>query len=486
MVFFISPRAPWSLQLLTFSFCVAARLPAAQIAALTKSPAQLRAFVRGEQNSRAVRLRTHRCQQVLDFRYRGGNIQCLVSWQSPKGGQVSSVWENYSEARANESFSRCLRLRHDEEQHLCELSTEDDKDDDGEKNKTKNPNEEVASPEEAQELIQRVLPHFDDLEFHCYCVLYARAMATGFVGPNFLADFTERRRIQRFLRRRKQQLLDLQELSEKWTELAGVSVSVENRVDFATPAEFTYVSECFSKDVTIPDDPIIGCECRSCNVHRECCPNLSGSTSFAYNRDGTLKLGRGKAIYECNRRCKCDSRCMNRVVQHGPRVPFVVFKTTDRGWALRTAVAMKAGQFVCEYTGEVVDCATAETRGKEYDSIGLTYLFDLDYNNQERPYTIDAYAYGNMSRFMNHSCDPNCAIWAAYVDCLDPNLPRLAIFTRRRLEAGEELTFDYNMGSGSAVGEEEQISTSPKKVKQIGQCFCKAKKCRNYLFDAIC
>jgi hypothetical protein len=35
-------------------------------------------------------------------------------------------------------------------------------------------------------------------------------------------------------------------------------------------------------------------------------------------------------IYECNSRCKCDSRCHNRVVQNGLSLKLQVFKTEKR------------------------------------------------------------------------------------------------------------------------------------------------------------
>ena len=40
-------------------------------------------------------------------------------------------------------------------------------------------------------------------------------------------------------------------------------------------------------------------------------------------------------------------------------------------------------------------------------------------------------------------CDPNLAVFAILADCMDPNLPRLALFAQRDIHTGEELTFDY-------------------------------------------
>lgn len=45
----------------------------------------------------------------------------------------------------------------------------------------------------------------------------------------------------------------------------------------------------------------------------------------------------------------------------------------------------------------------AEERGMEYDSDGITYLFDLDYHETENPMTVDATRFGNVSHFINHS-----------------------------------------------------------------------------------
>jgi hypothetical protein len=54
----------------------------------------------------------------------------------------------------------------------------------------------------------------------------------------------------------------------------------------------------------------------------------------------------------------------------------------------------------------------------------------LDFN-EDAVYSVDASKYGNFSHFINHSCDPNLAVFNVWVDCLDPNLPKLAMFANR-------------------------------------------------------
>lgn len=50
---------------------------------------------------------------------------------------------------------------------------------------------------------------------------------------------------------------------------------------------------------------------------------------------------------------------------------------------------------------QVITSEEAERRGQQYDSTGITYLFDLDYESDE--FTVDAARYGNVSHFVNHS-----------------------------------------------------------------------------------
>jgi histone-lysine N-methyltransferase SUV39H len=91
---------------------------------------------------------------------------------------------------------------------------------------------------------------------------------------------------------------------------------------------------------------------------------------------------------------------------------------------------VKKGSFVTLYVGEVIGSEEAERRGREYEDAGRgTFLFDLDFNDAEAPpFTVDAANYGNIAHFINHSCDPNLAVFAVWVNCLDPNLPHIALF----------------------------------------------------------
>uniref|UniRef100_A0A182VQ71 protein-synthesizing GTPase n=1 Tax=Anopheles minimus TaxID=112268 RepID=A0A182VQ71_9DIPT len=249
-----------------------------------------------------------------------------------------------------------------------------------------------------------------------------------------------------FVKRRDQ----LTQLHQFEKEINGheptLRIVVVNEQDLdAPPSNFTYLrTNIPAEGISIPNDPPVGCECVPCNGRSNCCGKLSEGR-FAYSVKKRLLLQPGAPIFECNKKCACGPDCLNRVVQNGGKCNLTLFKTSNgRGWGVRTNAVIYEGQYISEYCGEVISYDEAEKRGREYDAVGRTYLFDLDFNDTDNPYTLDAARYGNVTRFFNHSCDPNCGIWSVWIDCLDPYLPRLAFFALRRIEIGEELTFNYH------------------------------------------
>uniref|UniRef100_A0A8C2ZT39 Euchromatic histone-lysine N-methyltransferase 1b n=1 Tax=Cyclopterus lumpus TaxID=8103 RepID=A0A8C2ZT39_CYCLU len=139
-------------------------------------------------------------------------------------------------------------------------------------------------------------------------------------------------------------------------------------------------------------------------------------------------------IFECNHACSCWRTCKNRVVQNGIRTRLQVFRTSKKGWGVRAVQDIPQGTFVCEYVGEIISEAEAEMRQND------TYLFSLD---DKDLYCIDARFYGNISRFLNHMCEPNLFACRVFTKHQDLRFPHIAFFASENIKAGEELGFNY-------------------------------------------
>ena len=62
------------------------------------------------------------------------------------------------------------------------------------------------------------------------------------------------------------------------------------------------------------------------------------------------------------------------------------------------------GEFIMEYVGEVVDPKDFRRRAKEYSKDKNKHYYFMALKSDQ---IIDATMKGNISRFINHSCDPN-------------------------------------------------------------------------------
>lgn len=58
-----------------------------------------------------------------------------------------------------------------------------------------------------------------------------------------------------------------------------------------------------------------------------------------------------------------------------------------------------------EYVGELLDFEEFVRRTKEYSKTGQEHHYFMALNADE---VVDATLKGSTSRFINHSCDPNC------------------------------------------------------------------------------
>ena len=111
---------------------------------------------------------------------------------------------------------------------------------------------------------------------------------------------------------------------------------------------------------------------------------------------------------------------------------------------------IRKGARVAEYTGPRLNKDEADTR---YDEAPITYLFGLG----DGTVVIDGHC---MAMFINHSCDPNCET--------HEEKGRVWIKAIRKIDAGEEITYDYCLYDG----EDDEAA-----------CNCGAKKCRGTMYS---
>jgi SET domain-containing protein len=115
-----------------------------------------------------------------------------------------------------------------------------------------------------------------------------------------------------------------------------------------------------------------------------------------------------------------------------------------------STTAVRKGTRIAEYTGPRLTKDEADASNEDSP---ITYLFGLG----EGKVVIDGHC---MAMFINHSCDPNCET--------EEIRGRVWIRAIRKIEPGEEITYDYCLYDG---GDDEAT------------CNCGAKKCRGTMYS---
>ncbi|EGT53879.1 CBN-SET-23 protein [Caenorhabditis brenneri] len=216
------------------------------------------------------------------------------------------------------------------------------------------------------------------------------------------------------------------------------------------------------------NDEFEGCNCENeCSIESacSCLPEKANNYSDDFR---ILAPSSTRLLIECSDNCSCSllpTPCRNRVVQNGIKKKIEIFSTRDKGSGVRAEELIGAGEFVCEYAGECIGEEEVERRCKEFEGKdNYTLTLREHFGDRIVKTFIDPRLHGNIGRFLNHSCDPNCEI---VIVRLGKMIPIAAIFAKRDIESGEELCYDYGV---SGI---EGPNRKP--------CHCKSATCRKYL-----
>jgi SET domain-containing protein len=110
-----------------------------------------------------------------------------------------------------------------------------------------------------------------------------------------------------------------------------------------------------------------------------------------------------------------------------PKRPFRIGRS-NTGLGLFAIRPIRKRIRIAEYKGEKIATKEAERR----ENRGNLYLYELNSR-----WTIDGTARSNISRYFNHSCNPNAEVYEVG--------HRVFIRTLRNIKPGEEITYDYGI-----------------------------------------
>ncbi|XP_031118338.1 histone-lysine N-methyltransferase, H3 lysine-9 specific SUVH4 [Ipomoea triloba] len=284
--------------------------------------------------------------------------------------------------------------------------------------------------------------------------------------------------------------------------LEDIPIPATNLVDDEPipPPGFTYTKTLiWPKDIAIPPTGS-GCNCRgTCFDPNTCaCAKLNGSDFPYAERDGGRLIEPRAVVFECGPNCKCGGTCVNRTSQRGLKYRLEVFRTPNKGWGVRSWDYIPSGAPICEYIGKLIKTDQIDPSSE------TNYVFDIDClqtmkgldgrerrlrdvslpeyvdNGDEKAldaapeFCIDGFSTGNISRFINHSCQPNLFVQCVLSNHHDIKLARVVLMAADNIPPLQELTYDYGYGIDSVLGPDGKIKRMP--------CYCGAPECRKRLY----
>jgi SET domain-containing protein len=108
-------------------------------------------------------------------------------------------------------------------------------------------------------------------------------------------------------------------------------------------------------------------------------------------------------------------------------------KSRLHGYGVFATQRINKNKRIIDYAGELIDNKESEIREDRYLTKRCIWVFRVNRN-----WSRDAAVGGNIARFINHNCKPNC--WIE----VDAKTKTIWVRAATPIAAGEELTYDYN------------------------------------------
>ena len=116
---------------------------------------------------------------------------------------------------------------------------------------------------------------------------------------------------------------------------------------------------------------------------------------------------------------------------HKRQIPGLIRRRSSiSGWGLYARDALTKNTRIIDYAGERISTKESDKRERKHLAAGHIWCFAVN-----RRVTVDASVGGNLARFINHACRPNC--YSRIVN------GTIWICAGRNIRPGEELTYNY-------------------------------------------
>lgn len=209
-------------------------------------------------------------------------------------------------------------------------------------------------------------------------------------------------------------------------------------------------------------DGVLSCDVCYPESNDECCEKTKEYLC------SEVSMNPGTFFTVCNNKCNCIEKPCPTRTKFKRKHKLIITKTEDKSWGLFAGDDIKKGDFICKCVGNLIFRyqMSRKKNGYIYDT---SYLFPNHNNNNDEEFCYDLTEFANESRFINHSCDPNCILVPVYYGFKNINFYTIVFIAKKDIPFNTEITFDYFNG--------KKTSNEKYGVK----CLCKSSNCRNFL-----